>query len=142
MDFIKKLFETKETNLILSELENLDYFFQSDLINSFEFTYAWDYTYKQTKKKIYKNSKILSKEVRERVSKPNVIVFNLIATFTSGEISTGNHHIYRGILNPTGKAFKNIFYIVLKKLKELEVYSDEEIKDFKEDLEEYIKTVG
>jgi hypothetical protein len=142
MDFIKKIFETRETNLILSELENLNYYFESDSIHSLEFMYAWEYVYKQTKSNIFKNSKILTKEVKEKVSTPKIIVLNLIAKLTSIQVSSGNHHIYRGILNPTGKELKNIFYKVMNNLKELKAYNEEEIKSFKEELEENIKIVG
>ena len=142
MDFIKKLFETRETNLIISELENLHYYFESDSIHSLEFMYAWEYVYKKTKDNIYKNSKVLTKEVKEKVSTPKIIVLNLIAKLTSIQVGSGNHHIYRGILNPTGKELKNIFYIAMNKLKELKAYNDEEIKSFKEELDENIKNVG
>lgn len=141
MNFIKKLFPTKESKLILFELESLNSYFKTKYSNSLEFTNAWEYVYINIQKNI-RNSDTLSKEVRDNNKITQNIILNLVTVFTYEQLSSGNHHFYRGVLNIRGKCLKDIFHKAISKLKDIGVYSDEEFEDLKQELDDNIKFVG
>ena len=135
MDFIKRIFESKETNCVLSALENLNYYYKSNSLNRFDsFTIQiWKSIYKGTKKNIYKNSKSITKIIKNKEEEPEILLYNYVLTEAYDSIV----HKYRGALRDFGEICKkNIFYLILNRLKEANAISDEEMKNVKNNLED------
>ncbi len=142
MDFIKKLFETKETKLVLSELEDLNYFFESDSINTYAFSYTWELVYKETKRKIFTNSKLITKKLKNKELKPNILLFDYVLKITESAIICNHHnHKERWITNSPDNVYKIIFLKILHKLKENNVLENDDVKRVRKELEENINYI-
>ena len=74
--------------------------------------------------------------------KPKQIALLLITNVAWNELSSGNHHIYRGVLSVIGKEYLRIFKVALSSSLELGYIDSDEYRDDLKKLEIAIKEVG
>lgn len=70
------------------------------------------------------------------------IVLSVIADFAEREVSTGNFHVYRGVLNRRGESLRNVAELALSELHEGDWLDYEEYQERLARLHESIRTGG
>lgn len=71
-------------------------------------------------------------------------VYNVIGSYCADELESGEHHLYRGILNPIGDGpeYMRIFELILKKLIHLKALTQEEADKIKSSVINNMSCVG
>lgn len=80
--------------------------------------------------------------IREDKMNPRTAIFLLISNITGDMLSSGEYHVYRGVLNMTGNELLKVFYYAVKKLEESGFHSAEDAEKDREWVRNQIKTMG
>lgn len=144
MNFLNKLFATKETKKTLQTLDEIgkDILYKFEEKHLFDINYAWKITEKEVKKLIISNSKKLTEAIRENKTTSRDVIFNMINKVSRDQCTTGDNHIYRGVLNRSGEAFYDIFKYTLFYFEKIGIITNEQTKIIMEEVQEEIKYVG
>ena len=84
----------------------------------------------------------ITKAIRESGKSPQVWVYLMICNISGDYAESGQHHIYRGVLNFTGERFRDIYYKALDELVKLGEIDEELAGEQKSGLRKNISSVG
>lgn len=75
---------------------------------------------------------------------PRQTVYIMIANVAGDEVESGEHHMYRGVLNPLGYGYEllSIYYLALDELVKMGYISEKEAEENKLGIQKNIKSVG
>lgn len=145
MSFLLSLFSSKETKKLIGVLDEIGTeIIEKNIKNNDapSIAIAWSSTSQVLKKTLSKNSKGLSKKIKEERIEPSFVIYNMIYKYTRGALASGRNHIYRGVLSSIGNGYLIINKFVLLRLKQMKVYTDEEVKDLIDEVNEDIRSMG
>ena len=132
MKIIKRILAPKEVRTVLSVLDELSLEFNSDAFQTIR---------RQIEDAMLRDSKKVVNQVKEGAS-PKELVYYAIANFAGDYIESGEYHVYRGILNPTGEDFLRIFDRAVDKLVKIGSVNIEDGKEQKAGIRKNIRSVG
>lgn len=139
MSFLKRLSPSKEIKAALGIVEECDLIFSTDALfgDSFKIIKAELIPY------IHKSSDILEEYIKEGQSVRSC-VYTAIATIAQSHVTSGEYHIYRGILNSIspGAALLEICDKAIDLLVKEGSLTQENSEQWKADIREQISEVG
>ena len=132
--FLKKLIAPKEVRLVLGLLDEA----------SHKFDYScFELVRNLVEKNTLNNSAEITKAIRDGIP-PRQILYAAISNFSGDLVSSGQYHIYRGVLNPMdiGGHLLKIFDGSINEMENIGAIDDKEADDQKNDIREQIKKIG
>jgi ankyrin repeat protein len=90
--------------------------------------------------KLYKNQKQLKNNWHK--IKPQQFILTLIDSYSGDAAESGNYHIYRAALSPTGQSLLKVYHQCLNEMVNLDFVTKEEADKNLKQLKENIKAVG
>jgi len=126
---------SKEVKLGLTILDDMDIEFKNP-----EFRFVKNLV-KENISTSRKNRKYFSKRIKGGTSQQELLLTGIV-NFTGDLIESGNNHIYRGVLDPTGDNLLKIHNIALAKLVELKITTKADAECIQQELLERIKDMG
>jgi hypothetical protein len=89
-----------------------------------------------------KNKESTLYSIREEGMKTNHLALLLITNTLGEQISSGTHHVYRGVLGIIGRDMLKVFQIAVHTMKEKGYYTDQEAEKDMQWVNEQIKKAG
>ena len=134
MKLIKKLMAPKEVRLVLGLLDEASHKFDYPAFKIVRDVVETD---------VLSNSGEIAKLIMEGMD-PRQILYSAIANVSGDYVSSGQYHIYRGVLNSIGNGpdLLKIFDSSLDEMKNMGVIGEIEVTEQKDGLREQIKQVG
>jgi len=135
MNLLKKLTAPKEVKLILSLMDEANHKFDCP---------AFATVKRAVETSIYGSGEEIKKLVREGTMEPRQILYAAIANVSGDYVSSGQYHIYRGVLNTMGDGpdLLKIFDGAMDEIKNMGFIDGDQLKEQKSDLREQMKQVG
>jgi hypothetical protein len=139
MNFIKRIFSSKELKAALGVIDECDVLFSNSSLGGNGF----DIIKSELKAYMHKNEKNLIDHI-EKGQSPRACVLFAIATMTKNQIISGNYHIYRGVLNNLsgGSSLQSIYNQSLDLLVKEGRLTEEDSKYSKDQLRKAIEEMG
>lgn len=103
-------------------------------------SHACFYAVSQIKTDIKKNRAIFIHEVKKYGTGQTAV--SAISYYLANELTSGEHHVYRGALSISGYELMNLFNITCETSVRLGYASQKEIDDFKSELNDRIRKIG
>lgn len=132
MEMIKRILAPKEVKATLNVLDELSLELKSQAFKEIS---------SQVKKGILNDYENVVSQVKDEESARQLLYFS-IANIAGEYVESGYYHIYRGILNPLGCEFLDLFDMAVNRLLYVGAISEKEAKKQKTGVRRSIKGLG
>jgi len=130
----KRWFTSKEVKAVIGVLDEVSNIFDSA---------AFEMVKSNAERALLSDSKGITTALRQEGISPQQIVYALLSNIAGDHLETGQHHIYRGVLDPfIGEDLLLIFDYAVDQMRQIGVIDEEKASEQKATIRECIKQVG
>lgn len=102
LDWVKKVIAPKEIKAAFAALEEADYKFQTE-------KWTFQIVRREIENILLKNPDALVRVIRKSGGRtPREWVYSQIGNIAGDMLESGNHHVYRGVLNPKHRSWRTV----------------------------------
>lgn len=140
----KEGFSDLDKGDVLSRVEKAlsSLYAELDVSNDFKAKAALDEAFHSVQESFKPHKQHIKQAIEEKGIPPEKLVSNLVLRICDDALTTGKHHIYRGILSDKGRGYLNVFRQLMNIYVERGYVTQGDADDKLKELDQCIKEIG